>query len=659
MATQFPIELDNFTNPTSGSLLDDPLVKHSDQHINTNDALEAIQARIGITGSLDFSSIDFQLHNINLGHNHDGINSRPISLGPAGVCDYQNGLFETFNNDTAVGEAVCKINEVLKGLAPPPAPSLTNLSVTNSGLTGRLSFGSQNTIPGYTNVSGSVGNFPIVDVNGLYQVSDFSGDLVRGLFNNSTTISGFLNSQVVSNLPNYPAGAFGNADSGEIRVFINGALEIVADLTSTTGSFAVATANGSFVSLSALSTGSFDNGNPFDLFKHRTGTYSIAPNDQRNGWNHIRIVHRTIFGNPASDVQTNWASWVVDGDNSGVTAANASLHSLNLTGLKYLTGVKYFTAGTALYDVDIVNAYTNAYSNGNAVTFGGSTNISFSAQALSPITGSETQNKIELIKNKLGTLNNAKLLPGTITARVNCTKPIGANLVNGGASSIGQIFLNSQAANSTLLVDNFRDEIYRLEPLDYDLQADATSNDFNSQTDRTGSIELPLVVFNEALNALPQLPDSGNGNGDFSGFANGPSGNVDYSGFSGNLNYYRRFVNNTGGARSNFNIILNGNGTIVTSSAGLGANNSVFIEVKLPEKTGWNVLLPFQLIGTPQIPDDGAGILNGPFNQSLNATNACTFGTVFLDNGEHIIMRVTTNAQWSGRITRLEVQWTS
>lgn len=660
MSTNFPVSLDLFVNPNSGSLLDDPLVTHSQQHINLNDAVTAIQERIGITGSLDFSSIDFQLHNVSLGHNHDGVNSRPISIGPpVGGCDYNDGLFASFDNNTNLGEAICQINRVLKGLAPPPAPNLANISTENSGLTGRLSFGASNSIGGYNNVSG-IGNIPSVDVNGLYQISNFGGDLVRGLFGSPTTVNGILNSAILADLPNYPSGAFGNAGEGEIRLFINGVLEIVSDLTSTTSSFASTTSNGSFMFFSSLSTGSFDNGNPFELFQHRTGNYSIHPNDQNNGWNYVQIVHRLIPGDPSTDRITNWSSWVVDDDSSPVFASNPLLHSLNLTGLKHLTGVKYFTSGTALYDVNINNAYTNAYSNGNAVTFGGSNNISFSSQALSQITGSEDQNKVEFIRNKSGNITSSKLLPGSITARVSCTKPVGGNLVNGGLASIGQIFLNSQQANSTLLVDNLRDENFRLEPLEYDLQTDVASlNYFDSTIDRTGSLELPLVVFNEALNALPNLPNSGNGNGDFSGFVNGPGGNVDYSSFSNNMNYYRRFVNNTGGARSNFNLILNGTGTIVTSSADLGSNNNFLVEFKIPEKTGWNVLLPFELIGSPLIPSDGAGILNGPFDETLNATNSCTFGTVFLDNGEHMVMRLTAGNGWSGRVSRIEVQWTS
>lgn len=46
MATNFPGSLDSFTNPTSGSTLDSP--SHAGQHANINDAMEAVQAKLGV-----------------------------------------------------------------------------------------------------------------------------------------------------------------------------------------------------------------------------------------------------------------------------------------------------------------------------------------------------------------------------------------------------------------------------------------------------------------------------------------------------------------------------------------------------------------------------------------------------------------------------------
>ena len=49
MAISFPTSLDNFTNPSSGNTLDSP--SHSLQHSDINDAVEALEAKLGIGAS--------------------------------------------------------------------------------------------------------------------------------------------------------------------------------------------------------------------------------------------------------------------------------------------------------------------------------------------------------------------------------------------------------------------------------------------------------------------------------------------------------------------------------------------------------------------------------------------------------------------------------
>ena len=46
MATNFPGSADSFTNPTSGSSLNSP--SHAGQHADINDAMEAVQAKLGV-----------------------------------------------------------------------------------------------------------------------------------------------------------------------------------------------------------------------------------------------------------------------------------------------------------------------------------------------------------------------------------------------------------------------------------------------------------------------------------------------------------------------------------------------------------------------------------------------------------------------------------
>lgn len=56
MATSFPQALDGFTNPAATDSV--AVVSHAAQHANVNDAIEAIQLKLGINNSSDTSSID-------------------------------------------------------------------------------------------------------------------------------------------------------------------------------------------------------------------------------------------------------------------------------------------------------------------------------------------------------------------------------------------------------------------------------------------------------------------------------------------------------------------------------------------------------------------------------------------------------------------------
>jgi hypothetical protein len=48
MATSFPSSLDSFTNPSASDALDSVSVPHAAQHANLNDAMEAVQAKLGV-----------------------------------------------------------------------------------------------------------------------------------------------------------------------------------------------------------------------------------------------------------------------------------------------------------------------------------------------------------------------------------------------------------------------------------------------------------------------------------------------------------------------------------------------------------------------------------------------------------------------------------
>ena len=61
MSTAFPTALDAFINPSETDTLDSATVPHAAQHANANDAIAALQAKVGITGSTDATSLDYRV----------------------------------------------------------------------------------------------------------------------------------------------------------------------------------------------------------------------------------------------------------------------------------------------------------------------------------------------------------------------------------------------------------------------------------------------------------------------------------------------------------------------------------------------------------------------------------------------------------------------
>jgi hypothetical protein len=61
MASSYPGALDSFTNPTATDSLNDPTVPHATQHADANDAIEAIQATLGIDPQGTEATVDARI----------------------------------------------------------------------------------------------------------------------------------------------------------------------------------------------------------------------------------------------------------------------------------------------------------------------------------------------------------------------------------------------------------------------------------------------------------------------------------------------------------------------------------------------------------------------------------------------------------------------
>lgn len=125
MATDFPESLDALTNPQSTDSVQ--TVSHAAQHANANDAIEALQLKVGVDDSLDTSSLDYRVNTL-----------ENASVDTEAIQDIAGGMFQGSTNSGITVEyddATGKINlTTLYSNADAINAVATALSVT-TGLT--------------------------------------------------------------------------------------------------------------------------------------------------------------------------------------------------------------------------------------------------------------------------------------------------------------------------------------------------------------------------------------------------------------------------------------------------------------------------------------------------------------------------------------------
>ena len=578
-----------------------------------------------------------------------------------GTWDDGEGLWNDFTNNTPTGYAIDRINEFLKGLAPEEAGTLSTITTsTGGGVSVALSFGTNNTIGSMSNVA-TLDNFNALDVNGNYSVTT-NTDIRLGAFGTVPVVQGPVNGGASGDGSNYPAEAFGKGSVGSLVLEVNSADVATIDLSdnsigagvSGSGTGDYLTNNTGFYNVSAATSGKFPNGDNFDQFKHRTASWRVGTAIQNEGWNYAKVKH--VIG--ATQYVTNHIQWVNDsiGAATQISIANNAISNLSLTGTKYLSGVNYYTGGTLDYACDVSEFFTNVYGSTNMVVSSSQTqNVSVSPGTIDTGNG-EDENKVIDVDENL-TITSNKLLNQSVTVGLNVTHPLKNSVSGGGSTSVNNILLYNiaESNNSTLKTsENFNGESFRLIDGAYNNQTDVTdaSNVYDSTVSLVGNDA--LQVWNQRL----VWPNQSTNGGDFASISNGPAGNVDYSGITtGERTYYRKLTN-PGSSQSNFDLTIQGSGTITNAAGPSGNDIKVFI--KLPQSavtgdsTGWlDISKDF---ATNQYAD-GDGCLLGAFDSSLNATNRLTIGVNSVGNEESIIIKIVAASTWSGHISNLSISW--
>lgn len=81
MSTNFPTSLDALTNPSSTDSM--ATVSHSGQHANANDAIEALQAKVGVDSSAVTTSLDYRVAQLELGGGGGGASVTVSDTAPS------------------------------------------------------------------------------------------------------------------------------------------------------------------------------------------------------------------------------------------------------------------------------------------------------------------------------------------------------------------------------------------------------------------------------------------------------------------------------------------------------------------------------------------------------------------------------------------------
>lgn len=132
MSTTFPTSLDNFAPVPQNQNIE---VKHKRRHQNVEDAIEAIEAKIGVDGSAVTSSIDYLLRNLPFTQNGTGAVTRSIQSrlkDTVHAKDFGVAADGSTNDSTAMQNAInyAAANEF--ELLLPPGDIVLNTGLTHS-----------------------------------------------------------------------------------------------------------------------------------------------------------------------------------------------------------------------------------------------------------------------------------------------------------------------------------------------------------------------------------------------------------------------------------------------------------------------------------------------------------------------------------------------
>ena len=643
-----------------GDTLDD--LHHFTGSVNISGGLNLINISSGTATTSSYLALDSN-NNVILTSSSGGSGGTIGAAEDAG--GYDDGLFTDFEENTAVGIPIDRFNEVLKILAPTPAPAVSTItSSVSNGVTAKLSFGSSKVIADYTS-SATAAGFTAVNATGIYSASVSGSNLRLGIYDGTQDITGEINHHVVESVTNgylaFSNDAFGNANEGTLKLELNGTVIHSVSLAGLVGAGNPNSGSANSLSLQSgftnvsVTASSFDgNNSEWYIFKYRTAKFKIDTNQQKVGWNYARVIHSL-----ASDNETNYIEWINDpsGAVNDLSISNPRIENITLIGSKFLSGVKYNTDTTANYKADINNLYRNIYAaSGTPISFTATNSPNPSSQAVPNFNLlSENNTKVLGVTASLD-FNGSTLFSGSITCNTTVTHPLKNTISNQGSATTGNGFLiDNRTLASTNEEEKFHDETFRKISGAYDTQNSVTvaASIWNSENHMTGGGAAGhtdgLLFHNQRLYSPvdADIPHDGN----FAALSNVSAGQPNYSTVVGTRTFYRVVTNSSGVTKRDMKIVSTKNSTTYNNST-LGASNVHFF-AKIPGSTGWMDISQNFTYGNTS--DGDGALISGASNDvdSGDNTHHITFGTQSVGNNEHVMIKILADESWGGYLSEL------
>jgi len=628
------------------------------------------------------------------------------TIGPAEPGDgtYTDGLFTDFTPSTPIGTPIDRFNEILKALVPPPAPDLNSWSVNpqTQYVTGRISYShAQETTftPAIVSVTFSANGD--VTRGDSFTKNTFSGFRLGVTSKNSQpitgndyyqNITGVLNSGVSANpnlpTPAYAAGAFGNGITGSIVLYLNSFTVSSVDLGSTYNAINTTANFDGGLDIKAATASKFSNGNPFEFFWYRTGSYVInkASTHINSGYNKITVKHIL----PNTTITLTSYEFLTDAS-TAVTSFNTSVPTSNfsLLNTKYLSGIQYYTTNNSLgYSVVANNVYRNTYYDGSdagsfadvsvqgisAIYNGASYNTNIgSSDTFEPspstrqLTPPSSVNDPFTFETTFNVKPDRRMINGTSVMKTTVKRTVQGTVI-GGTLSISNWFIDSVTSTSTVLFEDFNSEGYRLNNSNFDTISSVNGDSWNSQNSLLNTNQNALQVADGRL-LYPSFNFSAPG----SSRDTNPNWGLtptNYTTCKNNTNSPIRGVQNRTWTRefnigptswSVFNMRITWQNTNWVKITNQISANSCQLEIKLPgtsgKVTGWldaaNPLDP-----NSDLTLDGKGCLDGTsVPTSSNQTWVVNLGNKSTSNSQGVVLvRITAGPDWNGYIESITLK---